>query len=440
MNIKKIILSLIFIASFGYFLYDISLKASTFLIDYFANKDIANLSDTLYLHSENGILRFERVNKNKYCLNQSCGYIKNLTQNKFDFHWEKYDVLKFKQSNEEKNVFLLDNNKSSKDKNLPPLKISFKINESGETKQLACYIDKCIYKDNSIAPFQFVIAGQKVLKDTPFEQTGNIKQISSIVLKNNNGSLNFFQKKEDVFVQTKNAHKNNNFLFIISSYKRPVYLSGLIHRLNFQTYPIQNFDISVSLKGMHSDILSHMLGSDFKDLLQNKRLFIRTDENKNQFSNMLDTIRNLNLEKYDYICKIDDDDWYHKDYLFNLNALFNAIGNPDFITAGTLFSLEKDTYDIYLKTRAAGRTGPSICFSKSFAKELLQIEKMTNEEIKPLLKKDANLSKEIKNTYEDMILNAYAQEQDKKFLYYSLFPLFIYNRTTQSIMRPTTHQ
>ena len=417
-----------------------SQKASSFLVDYSANEAISNLSDTLYLHSESGVLRFERVDKNKYCSGHSCGYVKNLTQNKFDFYWEKHDILKFKQSSEEENVFLLDNENSSKNKIYPSLKISFKIIENGDNKKVTCYENKCIYEDKSIAPFQFVIAGQKVLKETPFEQSGNTNQISSIVLKNNDGSLRFFQKKEDVFIQTKNDHKKNNFLFIISSFKRPIYLSGLIHHLSFQRYPSQNFDISVSLKGLHPDILTHMLESDFIDLIKNKRLFVRTDKNKNQFSNMLDSFREINLEKYDYICKIDDDDWYHKDYLFNLNELFNSIGNPDFITSGILPALEKDTYEVYIKTRTTSRTGPSICFSKSFAKELLQIEKLPNEEIKPLLKKDANLPEDIKNIYEDMILNAYAQEQDKKFLYYSLFPLFIYNRTTQSVMRPTTQQ
>ena len=335
---------------------------------------------------------------------------------------------------------MLDTENSSKNKDQPLLKISFQINENGENKQVTCYANKCIYEDKSIAPFQFVIAGQKVLTDDPFERSGNVKQISSIVLKNDKGSLLRLQKKEGIFTPSEIENKTNNFLFIISSFKRPVYLSGLIHRLNFQTYPSQNFDISVSLKGLHPNVLTQMLEPDFKELIDKNKLFLRTDKNKNQFSNMLDTLRDINLEKYDYICKIDDDDWYHKDYLFNLNALFNTIGNPDFITSGILPALEKDTYEVYLKTRTMSRTGPSICFSKSFAKELLQIEKMTNEEIKPLLKKDANLPEEVKNVYEDMILNAYAQQQNKKFLYYSLFPLFIYNRTTQSVMRPTTQQ
>ena len=38
MNTKKTILSLTFIASLGYFLYDMSQKASSFLVDYSANE------------------------------------------------------------------------------------------------------------------------------------------------------------------------------------------------------------------------------------------------------------------------------------------------------------------------------------------------------------------------------------------------------------------
>ena len=125
MNTKKIILPLTFIAAFGYSLYDLSLKASSFWVDYSTNKSVSNLDKTIHLYSENGLVQFQRVNSNKFCSSNTCGYVKNLNQDRFDFYWEKHDILKFKQSPNEKNVFLLDTENSSKNKDQPLLKISF---------------------------------------------------------------------------------------------------------------------------------------------------------------------------------------------------------------------------------------------------------------------------------------------------------------------------
>ncbi len=433
MYIKKIILSLIFIASFGYFLYDVSLKATSFIIEYQNNKNVLELPDTIYLHSENGSRQFQRIKANKYCSNNTCGHIKNLTQNKFDFYWENYQTLKFKKSSEEKNLFVLAHTNSSKNKISPTLKIDFIINENGENKPVTCSADKCLYEDKSIAPFQFVIAGQKISKGEPFEPSININKSTSIILKNKNNELITLQKQGKIFLKTPTITRNNNFLFIISSHQRPVYLSGLIHSLNFQTYPLQNFDISISLKGNHKDIQTYLLEPDFKDLIKNKRLFIRIDEFKDPLANMLDALRDVDLSNYDYICKINDNDWYHKDYLLNLNTLLNTLGKQNFITSGILNTLEKDIHEVYLKTKISNGNNPDMCFSKNFAEELLNLEKKSNEEIKSLLGKDANLPEDIN---EDVILNTYAQEQDKKFLYYSLFPLFIHNQTAQSVMKP----
>lgn len=237
---------------------------------------------------------------------------------------------------------------------------------------------------------------------------------------------------------TKPVAKKNHFLVVISSYKRPIYLTGLIHRLKNQSYPSEYFDISISLKGVNPHVKKSILDEDLKDFNE-KKLFINLDENKNQFSNLLNTFRNIDLSNYDYICKIDDD-WYHNNYLTNLNEILSNLDSPQFITSGILSSLYKNANEVYLRTYYTTRTGPSICFSSNFATRLLALEKMSNDAIKEKLLKSANLNSDIKNLYEDLILNAYAQQNNEKFIYFSLEPLFIYNRTTQSIMRPSFTQ
>lgn len=432
MQIKKIFFTGLFVLSAGYFLYDISLKSIDKFVDYTTFLSVKTLPDTLYLHTGNGRAVFHRVHGKKYCQIDNCGYIEHLTKNGFDFYWEKHKTLSFTKSNDEKNVYILKSD-THKNKTYITPQISFNLKYNNTVLRVLCQADNC-QSQNEKLPFQFVVGAKKITPDMPFDKNYSPNASDVIILSNKDGNEHVFHKKDNVFEEISAPKQTNRFLFIISSYKRPIYLTGLVSQLKLQSIGFNHFDISISLKGVNNDVYNHMIEPDFKPLILNNKLLIRQDENKNQFSNMLDALRDINLSNYDYICKIDDDDWYHKDYLKNINLILNATGHPAFLTSGIISTLKKDVDEVYLKTALTSRTGPSICFSNTFAKQLFEIEQMSNEQVNTLLKSD--FANGIKNVYEDLILNQLAHQKNEKFIYFSLKPLFIYNQTNQSIMRP----
>ncbi len=432
MQLKKIIFISLFVLSAGYFLYDISLKSINKLVDYTTFLSHKTLPDTLYLHTQNGRAVFQRSKDNKYCQLDNCGYIEHLTKDSFDFYWEKQKTLSFEKSSNEKNVYILKSDANKNKTHIIP-QISFNLKYEEQILPVHCTHSKCT-SENKPLPFNFVIGTKKITQQMPFDKRYAPRDSDIIVLKDKKGEATTYYQKDGVFEILPSPQKTNHFLFIISSYKRPIYLTGLISQLKNQTIGLNNFDISVSLKGVHKDVYKYLLEPDFKSLIHDKKLFIRQDENKNQFSNMLDALRDINLDNYDYVCKIDDDDYYHQDYLKNINLVLTAAKNPLFLTSGILTTLKKDVDEVYLKTSIISRTGPSICFSKAFAKQLLEIEKQPDNKLATLLPK--GLTNVDKNAYEDLILNQLAYQQNGKFIYFSLEPLFIYNQTNQSIMRP----
>lgn len=112
-------------------------------------------------------------------------------------------------------------------------------------------------------------------------------------------------------------NQKNKFLICISSFRRPLQVLGQIHRFNKQSY--SNIDISVVIRGCDQFVY---------DLIKNEcsiydNVIINKSENKDQLNNILDCIRQSDKLKYDYFCKVDDDDIYSLDYLKNINEKIN---------------------------------------------------------------------------------------------------------------------
>ncbi len=209
-------------------------------------------------------------------------------------------------------------------------------------------------------------------------------------------------------------------MLLLSSYKRPIYLTNQIHNFLNQNYDSNYFDFSVSIKGISRDVLHHLVLPNLSPLIDKKRLTLSYDKNKDQFTNLLNTYRNIDISNYDYLCKIDDDDFYSAHYLSTINTLIHILINPDFLTSGSLTSL-KPANDLFLKKGTTEFIGATICFSKNFAQDLLDIESKTSAQYK---------------IYEDAFINKIATHTNKKYLYLTPLTHFIYNQTTQSIMRP----
>ena len=175
--------------------------------------------------------------------------------------------------------------------------------------------------------------------------------------------------------------KQYRFLLMCSSFKRPMFLSGQIFRLMNQTY--QNFDLSVSVKGVDPVKSAETFEKEWRPLIEKKRLFLRYDLNRAQLSNLLDTVRSVNLDNYDYFCKIDDDDWYAPEYLESVNNSLNMtnhhVNNEETNVALSFtedaYRLWEDVDTTYIDDNNSTLVGPTICMSRKMLKILLEIEK-----------------------------------------------------------------
>lgn len=167
--------------------------------------------------------------------------------------------------------------------------------------------------------------------------------------------------------------KEYRFLLCMSSFKRPIFASGQIFRLMNQTY--QNFDISVSLKGIDKKWGRLTIEKEWEQFKKNNRLFVRYDKNRGQLSNLLDTVRDIDLNKYDYYCKIDDDDWYAPTYLENVNDEINREENITVSHSTNAYILTEDIDSTYFSPNWSGLSGPTMCFSRKIMKIALEIEK-----------------------------------------------------------------
>ena len=166
--------------------------------------------------------------------------------------------------------------------------------------------------------------------------------------------------------------KKNRFLLMMSSWKRPMLLSGQILRFMNQTY--DNYTISVSIKGAPEDWIRSTFMKEWQPFIDKGSLLVRFDENKEQLSNLLDTIRNIPLEDYDYFCKIDDDDWYAPNYLEEVNNYLNKEPGIDISSTRNMVILDNGDDQVKMYYSPLDWSGQTICISRSMAKALLEIE------------------------------------------------------------------
>ncbi|MBO7244929.1 MAG: hypothetical protein J6V53_06610 [Alphaproteobacteria bacterium] len=85
--------------------------------------------------------------------------------------------------------------------------------------------------------------------------------------------MHFNNQQFFISVQKQFTQKNYRYLLMLSSFKRPIFLSGQIYRLLNQTY--QNFDISVSIKGSLNDYgFASTFSRKFDQFKQSGKVFI----------------------------------------------------------------------------------------------------------------------------------------------------------------------
>lgn len=103
----------------------------------------------------------------------------------------------------------------------------------------------------------------------------------------------------------------------LSSYKRLTDLQRQVWCMMDQNYP--NLHVFAAVKGIPEGTYRRTVLPLFEHFIQEGRLTMRLFPNKNQLSNFLDTVRDIDVNGYDLFAKIDDDDLYGRDYLQSVN-------------------------------------------------------------------------------------------------------------------------
>ena len=116
---------------------------------------------------------------------------------------------------------------------------------------------------------------------------------------------------------------NRKMALCLASYKRPEDLQRQLYTMLDQTY--DHFHIFVALKGIPEYIANTFILPQFQHAIEAGRLTIRLFPNTNQFTNLLDTVRGLDVSSFDLFLKIDDDDFYSRDYLATINDFYMYI-------------------------------------------------------------------------------------------------------------------
>ena len=291
-----------------------------------------------------------------------------------------------------------------------------------------------IQTDNKVLSFQQDIYGNLI--NTEGNLFGKILSQSNLsnqkthlfILKDQETRL-YEKNKDSVFIEQAFQNKNHKILAFIPSYKRPIFLSGQILRLKNQTY--QNFDISVSIKGFHQHESKLTFETEWRDLIDQNRLFISYDENStNQVINVIHSFNKIDLEKYDYFCKINDDDWYAPTYFETINRHLSIQEGILLTSMKHYFSLENENTHAYLSNSMDSAFGGTFCFHQSVAEELMYTLRLPDEAI---ARKYSISLDTLKNYYKDqddvfmlMVTNHMKQAVTQTLI--PSIPLFIYTK------------
>ncbi len=432
-KIKKIFIIFVFLFLNGYMGYSLYLK-------YTHSYNLRRIPQRIFLKTTNFPSPFDRQQDNSYCsLNEVCGFISNSNDLGFDFTYKETLFTPFLAT--DKNDTFKDKISYIERKPLPLRlsKISFQYQTDEAVLYITCTNKGVCYNNNKKLSFKLIAGADLINRNVSFNDNYELKEPSYLLLKKDNGDFFTLKRQKNniyqILTPPRTHLKPHKFLLLLSSYKRPVFLMNQVQQLFAQSHG-DYFDVSISLKGVNESIINQIILPNIQEFIDKKRLIFNTHVNKHQFTNLLNTYRDIDISKYDYLCKIDDDDFYHKDYLKITSQILNMLNNPEFIVSNNLFLLfEKKNVAQLKENKYARNLGSTICFNPNFAKLLLDVEKMDDAQITPLVPPVNDLKQPYFQNFEDHLINALAHNRGEKAIYFTFDPLFIYNRRNPSITR-----
>lgn len=136
----------------------------------------------------------------------------------------------------------------------------------------------------------------------------------------------FYQKPRTSSINlSQEPGRNRRMALCLSSYKRPEDLQRQIFSMMNQSYG--NFHLFVAVKGIPEFFVNTFIIPQFQHFIDAGKLTLRCFPNGNQLSNLLDTVRGIDTSGFELFLKIDDDDFYCRDYLKTINEFCETV--PD---------------------------------------------------------------------------------------------------------------
>ena len=181
-------------------------------------------------------------------------------------------------------------------------------------------------------------------------------------------------------------YKYYTFLLCMTSYNRPLECMCQIHRFFNSSY--NNFIMSVIVRGVDDNVYNNQILPDVQKYIDSGRLIISKKENSNFLNNLLQCTDQCN-KKWDYFFKIDDDDWYHPDYLKTINHRLNNFNSSipvgGYCDPSTTTITYKQNNMIKEKKNNSGLCGGTI-FVNSYIYEILKKIRDDTKNTKKILK------------------------------------------------------
>lgn len=165
-----------------------------------------------------------------------------------------------------------------------------------------------------------LFAACRLPTDTCLEAAGSRGEIVMMVARDNW----FYQKPRTcTFDQTTlYSYRQRKIAVCLSSFKRLHDAQRQILAFMHQSYP--NFHLFVAVKGITEYVFRQILVPPCQSFINEGRLTLRLFPNKNPLSNLIDTVRNLNVADYELFAIIDDDAFYNPEYLTLINDFHTA--------------------------------------------------------------------------------------------------------------------
>lgn len=370
---------------------------------------------------------------NRFCrtMNRDCGKVEDYSSTRFTLKWDKHAPEVFEKKDNKEHF---------------SLKIPI---EEIPAPSLPDWSNRRFLIDNQIVSYKLDRRGRMYNKEGRYmgqilsdnilkKKEDEIKHIlkENIIILNAEGNKQVWTKNKNGIYELSKIDLKNGFqyriLVFMPSFKRPVFLSGQILRIMRQTY--DNFDFFVSVKGVSQDVIEETVMLEWHEYIKSGRLHVRFDPNKKQLANMLDPIRDVDISKYDYFCKIDDDDWYSPTYLENIVDHLNT-GEDIFLTGSpTYYEAKSSLKSVNFNYTNQGWGGGSMCYNKEVMKALFEIEKMTKDQIRERYKLIYPVEWYLTG-HEDALIALIASQTGTVLRRDYIVPNVIYNQQYPSISR-----